>query len=307
MAKRSLVLVVFLITTVFVTSCASASLKQGLSGSQDIAESIESERFVRESEMPAAAPRESAAGGVTSIDDGLDSASGRLIIRNVSLSVVVEDTDDVLGEIRDLVKGYEGYVADSRRWLVNDQPHASVTIRVPAASLDQVLDVLRGLAIRVEDENVSGQDVTEEYYDLQARLRNLEATEKELLALLTEVRENRGKADEILAIHRELTNIRSQIESLKGRKEYLERMSALATISLEIRPKESPRTVVEKARWNPIVTISKGLRAFVEAFQAIADLAIYLLIFSPFIIVPVGVVWLLARLIRRRKGKRSGK
>ena len=228
----------------------------------------------------------------------------RMIIRTVEMSIVVEDTDETLQTLRGLAKSYDGYIASSRRWLSNDQPHGRMTVRVPAESLDQVIDQLHEMALRVDNEEISGEDVTQEYVDLQARLRNLEATEEELRALLTEVRENRGKAEDILAIHRELTSIRAQIESLKGRKQYLEQMSALATINVTIRPKEAPQPVVERAKWNPLVTLNRALRAFVSVFQSLVDLGIYVLIFSPFVVVPVVLLWLLVRWIRRR-GKRN--
>ena len=227
----------------------------------------------------------------------------RMIIRTVDMSVMVEDTDTTVESIRVLVDGYEGYIADSNRWLEDEQAYARITLRVPSESLDAVVAQLRGMALRVDSENQGGQDVTEEYIDLQARLRNLEATETELLALLTEVRENRGKAEDILAIHRELTSIRGQIESLKGRSQYLERMTALATVSITIRPKEAPRALIEPERWNPAVTANNALRGFVRFFQVLLDLLIYVVIFSPFVLVPIAVIWLLVRWIRRRRNR----
>ena len=223
-----------------------------------------------------------------------------MIIRTVNMTVLVEDTDEALSAVRSLVADYEGYVAESNRWMIDDtQAMAEVTIRVPAESLDAALEALRGMALKVERETASGQDVTEEYMDIQARLRNLEATETELLALLTEVRENRGKADEILAIHRELTTIRGQIESLKGRSQYLERMTALATVTLEIRPKATPRPVVETHRWSPLVTASDALRSLLAFAQVVVDVGIYLLVFSPVVIVPAVIIWLVVRALRR--------
>ena len=244
---------------------------------------------------------DSASSGGPTLSAEIEDLSERMIISTASMTVIVEDTDKTLADVRETAKSYGGYISDSNRWLVNEQPYASITLKVPAESLDQVMDLLRGMAIAVESENTSGQDVTEEYFDLHARLRNLEATETELLALLTEVRENRGKAEDILAIYRELTNIRSQIESLKGRTVYLERMSALATIQVEIRPKQAPRPLVDKAKWSPLVTISEALRGFVRILQVVLDLAIYLLVFSPFVLVPAVVLWLLIKLLRRRK------
>src|SRR4030042_3498680 len=156
------------------------------------------------------------------------------------------------------------------------------------------------MAVKIDTENISGEDVTEQYTDVQSRLRNLEAAETELLALLTEVRENRGKAEDILAIYRELTNIRGQIESLKGTQQYLERMTALATIQIEIRSKEAPKPVIEDA-WNPLITISDALRGLVNLGKVLADIVIYLIIFSPVVLVPAAILWLIIHLVRRRK------
>ena len=244
-------------------------------------------------------------GGASGSADQQASVGERMIISTVDMSVVVEDTDKAFGQLQALTNEYKGYVSDSRRWYEGEQPLANVTIRVPAASLSEALAKIRALAIRVESENTSGQDVTEEYTDVQARLRNLETTEKELLLLETQVRESRGKAEDILAVHREITDIRGQIESLQGRQQYLERMTALATIHLTIRPKALPQPLIQSETWNPLITVNRALRNFVSVVQVLIDIAINVLVFSPIILVPLLVLWLLVRLLRR--GKKSKK
>lgn len=251
-------------------------------------------------------PATDAFGGVATSSAEALSITERMIIQTVDVAIVVEDTDAALDLIRKLVTDEKGFIAESRRWVANEQPYAQVTFRVPANALERTLDALHRMALRIENENRRGEDVTEEYVDLEARLRNLEATEKELLALMTEVRENRGKAEDILAIYREITAVRAQIESLKGRQQYLERMTAMATIHVEIRPKEAPRPVITKARWNPLVTLSKAARGLVEVLQILVDIAIYLIIFSPIVLVPALVIWLLVRWAKRRKARPKG-
>ena len=231
--------------------------------------------------------------------------SQRMIIRTAMMRVMVEDSEETAAAIEELVSRYEGYIADMQMWRQNDQAYANVTIRVPAGSLDQLLDEIHGIVLRVDRRNVTGQDVTEEYTDIQARLRNLEATEVELLALLTEVRENRGSAEEILAVHQRITEIRAQIESLKGRSQYLERMTALATVNLEIYPKAAPPAVVQAGQWSPLVTAGSALRSFIGFVQVLADFGIYLVIFSPVVLVPVAVILLFARYLRRRGRKKQ--
>jgi hypothetical protein len=297
MNKRNLVLATLsLLLMVALPGCAAKSAREGMT--------VESQPAM---EAPAAAPQANSGGKAEESRSELSQDASRMIIMTVNMSLLVEDTDQTLQTLQELVSGYKGYIADSRKWYVGEQPYATITLRIPAGSLDAAMGQIRALAIRVENENISGQDVTEEYTDLQARLRNMEATEKELLALLTEVRENRGKAEDILAIYRELTTIRGEIESLKGRQQYLERMTALATIQIEIRPKAAPAAVIEPATWNPLVIINRALRALVDVTRALATLAIYVIVLSPIIIVPALVIWLLVRWLRRRHARRKAK
>jgi len=307
MKKNRLIAVIamLLVTLAPLVGCAAKAVRETVVVEKAV--QVERQAAPTMAPAPAHAPEYSAdtAGNAAYAQEG--SVGERMIIQTVDMSVTVEDTDKVIAELNTLTKNYKGYISDSRKWIQDDQTYGSVTLRVPAESLDELLSKIYGLVLKVDNENKGGQDVTEEYTDLGARLRNLEATEKELLALLTEVRENRGKAEDILAVYRELTNIRAQIESMKGRMQYLERMTALATVHLEIRPKEAPRPVVEKYKWSPLVTLNNALRAFVVVLQKLVDIIIVLLIFSPLVLVPLAVIWLIVYLVRRsKKGKRGG-
>lgn len=304
------VLLVILALSVLVAGCARSA-----EVSEEYATSDNAEGFPgapREAPMPMSTAAQSEksvleqdAAGFGASASAVANVADRMIIRTVSMSVVVVDTDAMLGEIQQLVKANGGYIAGSNRWLSGEQAYASVTLRVPADKLEAVLGVLRDASISVENESSTGDDVTEEYVDVSARLRNLEATEEELLQLLTEVRKNRGSAEDILAIHNRITELRSQIESLKGRQQYLERSAALATINIEIRPKAQPGTIVQPARWNPSVTVANALRAFVELLQILLDVLIWLLILSPVVLIPALAIWLIVRSIKRRRARKS--
>lgn len=229
----------------------------------------------------------------------------RMIIRSAELALKVEDTERALAQVKDIAASLGGYVANSNLGRVEEKLRGSVTIRVPAESFDAAIEQLKAIAIQVERESTSSQDVTEEYTDLDAQLRNLEATEKELLALLTEVREKTGEAEDVLAVHRELTNIRGQIEQVKGRMQYLERMTALATITVELIPKEA----IVRAGWAPGGTLQDALRGLVRGLQIVVDVAIWVVIFvlplALLLFIPVGVVIFLLR--RWRAARRAQK
>ena len=224
----------------------------------------------------------------------------RMIIRTANLALKVEDTEQALARIKSIATALGGYVADSNLWRAEEKLRGTVTIRVPAESFDAAMEQIKGIAIEVERESISGRDVTEEYTDLDARLRNLEATEKELLELLTEVREKTRKAEDVLAVHRELTNIRGQIEQVKGRMQYLERMTALATITVELIPREA----IVRTGWTPGGTLQDALRGLVRALQVLANLAIWAVVFvlpiTLLALIPPFVIFLIWRRWRRR-------
>ena len=176
-------------------------------------------------------------------------------------------------------------------------------MRVPAESLDDALAEFKALAVRVETESSSSQDVTEEYTDLGARLRNLEATEQELLELLATVREKTGKAEDILAVYREVTSIRGQIEQLKGRMQYLETTSSMAAVTIELIPDVLARPIAVGG-WQPSGTLANALRSLLKTVQFVADAAIwvvfYVLPVAAILVIPFVGIWLVWR--RKRKG-----
>jgi len=253
--------------------------------------------------MAAAAP-----GGPSAVADWeMEPMEERMIIWTGDVSLIVKDAEDSLEEVEAIAKDLGGYVVNSSSWYQDDQLRARLTIRVLAGEFDAAMTRLKDLAIKVENRNVSTQDVTEEHTDLDARLRNLEATETELFELLTEVRERTSKAEDVLAVHRELSRIREQIEQIKGRMQYLEKMTAMATINIDLIPDELAKPIVV-AGWQPSGTAASALRSLVATFQRIVDAAIWLTIYVlptlvvialPFVI--LGLIWRRWRRGRRRR------
>lgn len=229
----------------------------------------------------------------------------RMIVRTAELSLVVGETESVMQAVTDLITAADGYIAGSQTWRENNQLRGRMTARVPAERLDATLAAIKKLAVRVERENIGSKDVTEEYSDLNAQLVNLEATEKELRELLTEVRQKTQKAEDVLQVYQELTKVRGEIERIKGRIQYLSNQTALATVTLDLIPDALARPVVEPG-WRPLETIKNAGRALVNTLKGLVDVLIWLVI----VIVPVLIilaipvillVWGIRRLTRRRK------
>ena len=205
-------------------------------------------------------------------------AMPRLIIRNAQLTLIVADAAPVVAKLSALAEAAGGYVSDSKQWRESEQLRASVTLRIPAQKLDQVLATAHQLARRVDNENVDANDVTQEYVDLESQVRNLEATEVEMRALMTDVRQRMKKAEDILEIYQHLTELRGQIEQARGRMRYLSQLSAMATVKIDLIPDAIAKPVVV-AGWQPFVVVRDASRSLVATLQAVTTVVIWLVIY----------------------------
>jgi hypothetical protein len=226
----------------------------------------------------------------------------RMIVRTAEVSLIVGDTGATVETLAQLAAANGGYVTDSKLWRDGEVMRATLTVRVPAPKLEAALAAIRKVAARVESETVSGDDVSQEYVDLESQVRNLEAAEVEMRQLMATVRERTKKAEDILEVYEQLTQLRGQIETAKGRMRYLAQMSAMSTIKLTLTPNPVTKPVVE-AGWQPVAVMKDASRALVKTAQGFADVAIWLVIyFGPLLLVFAGVIFIAWRVVRRRAG-----
>lgn len=221
------------------------------------------------------------------------SISERLVIKTGWLSLLVTDVRGSVEQITRFAEDEGGFILSADVHKVkpeSEQLIGLVKIKVPAERFAQIFERIKKLGLKVTSENVSGQDVTEEYTDLQSRLRNLEAAESQLLDLMKRA----GKVTEILEVQRELVGTREQIEQTKGRVEFLEKSAKMATITINLATEEEELPVVEEG-WRPIKVAKAALRALIRFWQRIGNLIIWSVIFfSPFVVL-VGLILLLSK------------
>jgi PKD repeat protein len=158
------------------------------------------------------------------------SSVDRMVVRTGNISLVVSDISTTLDNIAKMAVDFGGYVVTSQKWKEGERNNGNISFRVLAENYDKAVAALRGISLDVLNETSSSQDVTQEYSDLGASLKNLEATETQLLKIM----ESATKTEDILSIQRELTNVRGQIEQTKGRMLYLERTSATSLINVKL-------------------------------------------------------------------------
>jgi hypothetical protein len=210
-------------------------------------------------------------------------ASNRKIIARAGLTLVVADTEETVEAITALMNEMGGYVSTSNlyrsSWDSSEALQGTSTLRVPAESLEAALEALEEMAVEVDARTLNREDVTDQYTDTDAQIRNLEATETELLAMLEEVRERpNSTTEDIMAVYRTLTEVRGQIETLRGRKNMWDNLISLSTIDVTLVPDSANLPVVEEG-WRPSAVAREAQRALVSAVQVLGNVIIWIGIF----------------------------
>jgi hypothetical protein len=260
---------------------------------------VESERVAADSSYPSG-------GGMASSAPVANTTIERLVIKNASLSIAVDDPEASMDLITALAEELGGYVVSAYMYQTTLEsgaqvPHASVSIRIPAERLDEVLETIKAETTQpLISENIDSQDVTADYVDLSSRLTNLEATEEQLQQIMDEA----VKTEDVLAVYSQLTYIREQIEVIKGQMKYYEEASRLSMVSVELIANEAvqPLTI---GGWQPEGVAKSAVQALINTVKFLAEAGIWiviyilpvaLLIFGP----PALIVWA----IMRRRAKR---
>jgi len=269
-------------------------------------------------EEPAAAPvmeSESLGAGAYS-DRGLfaiDNAATtpeRLVIKNANLAISVEDPTISMETISKLAEAMGGFVVSAdmyQQTLSNGVkvPQVSMTIRVPAEKLDEAMATIKAETdLPVISENISSQDVTAEYTDLNSQLTNLEAAEKQL----QEIMDSANRTEDVLAVYSQLVSVREQIEVKKGQMLYYERSAALSAITVQLYANAAtqPLTI---GGWQPKGVANEALQSLVNALQAngnfvIRSVILYIPVLAIIFVPIILIIWGIRKLVRKnRQGK----
>lgn len=251
--------------------------------------------------MPSTAP----GSGASFSEVNQDAAAGDItpmIVYNGSLELVVSDALQAQEDVQRVIEGVNGYVVSSESYRYEQGLiTVNMRVRVPAEKFHEVMAQLRKLALEVNHDSTSSEDVTQEYVDLESKLRALEAKAARLEELMKEAEDTEA----VLAVYRELSATQQEIEQVKGRMQYLERSSAMATISVTLTPDELSRPV-EVAGWRPQGTAKRAVEALLNTLKFLGNALIWIVIYVvPVLAVVGGVVYLVrkgwSRLFGRRK------
>lgn len=216
----------------------------------------------------------------------------RKIIRNAALELLVNEVGQSIDKISSIAATAGGYVEKSTR--TNTGLHnATLTVRVPAARLDQTIADIKRLATLVERENVEVRDVTREYVDLDARLRNAQAEESQYLQILKRATTIKDTLD----VTEKLSDVRGRIEEMQGEMKLLTTQIDLS--SLEISLHSEAEATVAGIHWRPLVQAKIAVNDMVSGLTDWVDSVVAFFIYLPLIIVwLVSIVVLLVITVR---------
>lgn len=210
----------------------------------------------------------------------------RIVIKNGSMSLVVKNVVESRSWISSYVESLGGYVVSVDMSQPAETLNASLTLRVPADKFDGALAQIRKQGLKVSYENVSSQDVTDEFIDLEARLKSDEAT----LAQFTELLKRANTVDEILRVQSEMNRVQAQIDSTKGRMEYLEKSGKFALLTVYLATDEGELPYLPPSeKWRPDVAFKSAVRSLANGAKDLSYALIHLAVYSV-VIVPVIII-----------------
>ena len=239
-------------------------------------------------------------------DQQLGNALDRKIIQSSSVDLGVEGENGVSRSFQDIIRIAEtagGFVANSSFSNIDEKQFADVTIRVPSTQYQSVLAEIRGMGT-VSEESSDANDVTEEFTDLQARLRTLNATEQRYLELLARAE----TINDILVVQDRLDFVRGQIEQVVGRINLLDNLTDLATITVHLSP--AAPTVVPSSdggSLTPSEAFGNAWQASLTVLGGIAIAGLVVVAFSwwlvpPLVALAIGTRWWMNRTPRAAVG-----
>jgi len=188
------------------------------------------------------------------------------VIKNASLSLKIKKTEEAVAQISDIAKSKGGEVFSTNIVeRVRGIKSGTVVVKVPVAQFENAVGEIKKIATQVVSEYTSGQDVTEQYTDLQAQLKNKQAEEQSFVKIL----DQSGKIDDVLAVTREISRVRGEIERLQGKIKFMDSQTDMSTITILL--SEDIEVAPVGSGWRPGQVFKQSLQDLVKSFQNFID------------------------------------
>ncbi len=214
------------------------------------------------------------------------------IIKTGYLDLTVANVDETATKISAYAQGKGGFVQDTTVGERTDgTKYGSVTVRVPSSEFENAMTEIKTYATVVTTATVTGQDVTEQYADLQTQLANAEAQKAQYLEILKKA----TTVEEILMVQPYIDQATSSINTLKGQLQYLSNVTSFSTISISLA--EEPTVRAPSKEFRPIDAAKAAVQALVDTAQALAIVLIWLVVLGgPIAIALSLLIWIVVKL-----------
>lgn len=233
----------------------------------------------------------------SALDEKLpDVKDQRMIIRTGSLSIEVDKFDDAENKINDVVKKYSGFISNSKS-TVNSSGNKSgtITVKVPADKYDALIAEVTKIG-KVMSQNIQANDVTEEYVDLESRLKTQKELEQRLIKLLNE---KASKLSDVIEVEEKLAAVRQKIESFEGKMKLLKSQSDLSTLTISVYEPSMISTSSGGGFFYELgQAVKKGLSGFTNVLAVSITFLIAIIPLAGFALI---IFWIIRKIIRKRR------
>ncbi|WP_286183626.1 DUF4349 domain-containing protein [Bacillus sp. ISL-55] len=230
-------------------------------------------------------------------------AAQRMVIFNAEMDIRVDNFEKARNALEQKAQSYNGYIVQSNSNRYDgEQQSGTMTFRIPQEHFNAFLNDAEGLSVQVNNRHVSGQDVTEEYVDLESRLKSKKAVEARLLDFMKQAQ----KTEDLLKISSDLADVQEQIEQIAGRKKFLENQTALSTVTITLQENEVAVPKIDNDSLNTWQKIKKQFADNINILLAAGSGIVVFLIGNLPILLIVGViVAVIIFFIRRKAGTKQ--
>lgn len=276
--------------------CVSSATAPSVSGGRDAYGSValsESEGYSKDFASNAVGTTQ-----VLADDASANTLENRKIVKNGSLSILSEDAADAAEQIQNIATQFGGFTTDARVYdVTSDTQGATVAVKVPAEKFSDAFAAMKEVGVKVQSEQIGVNDVTQQYIDVEARLKNLQAEEAQYAKIL----ERAQTVDEILNVTKRINETRTKIDTTQKQLEYLQKQVAMSTISVSITAEAD--VTVFGIRWKPLTVVKQAVRDLLNGLVKYVNTIVGFVIQLPLILLwllTFGLgVWVLWRIVRK--------
>ena len=218
------------------------------------------------------------------------------IRKSGTVNIRVDDLNISNDAVLDLLDGYNGSVVSSYQSGEGNGKSISLTIKVPVEHFDDIYQDMQNIEGEVEYASYYTDDVTREYTDLESRLRNLEATESQLVKIL----ETAETVEDTLAVYNQLSSTRTQIEVIKGQLKYLDSQVDYSYLTINLSLSDIGKDIKDQ-KWQPIGVFKNAIASLVNFGIFMVDALIWVFVFSPIVLIPIFIVIAIVKKKARKK------